>query len=296
MTLARAFTTSLLLLTFVVTAPARAADSAATLRAELESLVAASGAEVAVAVKSLDGQVELLIRPDEEFHAASTMKVAVMVELFRRASAGDLDLDAAIPVVNEFRSIVDGSPFSLSAGDDSDRDIYDRVGGQMTYRELCEVMITISSNLATNLLIDRLGADRVQSTTDGLGATGMKVRRGVEDGKAFAAGLNNTTTARGLLVLLEAIAAGRAGSLQASDDMVEILARQQFNDAIPAGLPEGVRIAHKTGSITRIHHDAGIVYGEKPYILVVLTRGIDQIDRSAALIAEIARVVHAAIE
>jgi beta-lactamase class A len=296
MTLARSFTTSLLLITSVAAAPVRAADPSATLRAEIESLVAASGAEVAVAVKSLDGQVELLIRPDEEFHAASTMKVAVMVELFRQAAADNLLLDDAIPVVNEFRSIVDGSPFSLSVGDDSDRDIYDRIGSQMTYRELCEVMITISSNLATNLLIDRLGADRVQATTDGLGATGMKVRRGVEDGKAFAAGLNNTTTARGLLVLLEAIAAGRAGSPEASREMIEILARQRFNDAIPAGLPEGLRVAHKTGSITRIHHDAGIVYGEKPYVLVVLTRGIDQNERSAALIAEVARVVHAAIE
>lgn len=296
MTLARSLTIALLLFTSAAAALVRAPDPSATLRAEIESLVAASGAEVAVAVKSLDGEVELLIRPDEEFHAASTMKVAVMVELFRQATAGDLDLDTAIPVVNEFRSIVDGSPFSLSAGDDSDRDIYDRIGGQMTYRELSEVMITISSNLATNLLIDRLGADRVQATTDRLGATGMKVRRGVEDTKAFAAGLNNTTTARGLLVLLEAIAAGRAGSPEATREMIEILARQRFNDAIPAGLPERVRVAHKTGSITRIHHDAGIVYGEKPYVLVVLTRGIDQNKRSAALIAEIARVVHAAIE
>jgi beta-lactamase class A len=261
----------------------------------VRSLVEKSGAEVAVAFRTLDGRDSLLLRADEPFHAASTMKVPVMIELFRQAEGGTLRLDDTIPVTNRFRSIVDGSPFELSPADDSDPEVYRALGQAMSYRRLCEAMITVSSNLATNILIERLGVDAVRATVRRLGAEGMDVRRGVEDSKAFQAGLNNTTTARGLLVLLEAIGEERAVSPAASREMIAILKRQQFNDAIPAGLPPGTPVAHKTGSITRIHHDAGIVYAARPYVLVVLVRGIEDQKASAALIADVARAVHASV-
>ncbi len=266
--------------------------AAGTLAPRLEALIRPSGAEVAVAFRTLDGRDEILIRPDELFHAASTMKVPVMIELFRQAHAGRLSLDDSVPVTNRFASMVDGSPYELAAADDSDPEVYKAVGQSMTYRRLCEAMITVSSNLATNILIDRLGVDAIRSTVHELGADGMQVRRGVEDGKAFRAGLNNTTTARGLLTLFTAIAEQRTVSRAASEEMIEILKRQQFRDAIPAGLPPGTPVAHKTGQITRIHHDAGIVYGKRPYVLVVLVRGIEDEKKSAALIADIAREVH----
>jgi beta-lactamase class A len=201
-------------------------------------------------------------------------------------------LDEPLAVKNEFASIVDGSPYALSVGDDSDADVYKRVGQTMTLLELCEPMITVSSNFATNLLIQRLGAPNVQRTVDGMGAGGMIVRRGVEDSKAFAAGLNNSTTARALMVLMERIARLEAVDAQASRQMIEILKRQRFNDAIPAGLPAGTPVAHKTGSITKIHHDAAVVLAPKPFVLVVLVRGIEDIKQSAALIARIARVLY----
>ena len=125
-------------------------------------------------------------------------------------------------------------------------------------------MITVSSNFAANLLIDRLGAPNVQRTVDGMGGRGMRVRRGVEDSKAFAKGLNNSTTARALMVLMERIGRLEAVDADASRQMIEILKRQRFNDAIPANLPPGTPVAHKTGSITKIHHDAAIVYGASP--------------------------------
>jgi beta-lactamase class A len=153
-------------------------------------------------------------------------------------------------------------------------------------------MITVSSNFAANLLIERLGVDRIRGTVSALGAEGMQVLRGVEDDKAFQKGLNNTTTARGLLVLLERVAQGRAVSPEADRLMVEMLARQRFNDGIPAGLPSTIRVAHKTGSITRIQHDAGIVFGKRPYVLVVLIRGIEDEKKSKALIAEISRALY----
>jgi beta-lactamase class A len=270
---------------------ARAADP---VRADVERLIRASGAEVAVAFRTLDGRDELLIQPDLEFHAASTMKVPVMIELYRQARAGLLKLDDRVPIVNQFHSIVDGSLYKLDVGDDSDAEVYKHVGGRMSYRELCEAMITVSSNLAANLLIEHLGPTRIQATTDALGAGGMHVLRGVEDGKAFQKGLNNTTTARALLTLMEKIARGEAVDHAASDEMVAVLKRQTFNDRIPAGLPPGIPVAHKTGEITRIQHDAAIVYAGRPFVLVVLVRGLDDVKKGSALAAGIARAIYAA--
>ena len=260
----------------------------------LRRVIAASGAEVAVAYRTLDGRAELTIDPDKPFHAASTMKVPIMIELFRQARVGTLELDDTLVVKNEFRSIVDGSPYTLSVGDDSDKEVYAAVGTPMTLRRLCELMITVSSNFAVNLLIERVGVDNVRRTVSSLGADGMQVLRGVEDQKAFDKGLNNTTTARGLMVLLEKLAHGKAVDADSDAAMIEILKRQHFNDAIPAGVPPGTVVAHKTGSITRIHHDAGIVYGPRPYVLVILVRGLEDQKKSAALMADISRIVYAA--
>jgi beta-lactamase class A len=261
--------------------------------ARVKLLIAQSGGEVAVAYRTFDRRYELFIEADKPFHAASTMKVPVMIELFRQAHQGTLSLDEPLLVRNHFRSIVDGSPYALDEGDDSDREVYAAVGRTLTLRRLCELMITVSSNFAANLLIERLGVENIRKTVTALGAEGMQVLRGVEDDKAFEKSLNNTTTARGLLVLLEALAQGKAVSPDADGRMVEMLARQQFNDAIPAGLPATVRVAHKTGSITRIQHDAGIVFAQRPYILVVLVRGLEDEKKSKALIAEISRALYA---
>jgi len=265
-------------------------------RPAVEGLIQASGAEVAVAARTLDGGETLLIRPDETFHAASTMKVPVMIELFAQAGQGRLRLDDPLPVRNQFASIMDGSPYALDPAEDSDQEVYRAVGSSLTLRQLCEAMITVSSNLAANLLIEKLGVENIRTRVRELGAQGMNVVRGVEDAKAFQAGLVNTTTARGLMVLLEAIANGTAAPPPASDEMLEILKRQRFNAGIPAGLPPGTPVAHKTGTITKIHHDAGIVYAARPYVLVVLVRGIQEEKESAALIAAITRTVNDAIE
>jgi beta-lactamase class A len=261
------------------------------LEARVRSVIDKSGAEVAVAFRTLDGRNELLIDVDKPMHAASTMKVPVMIELFRQAETGTLKLDEPLPIRNEFKSIVDGSPYALSVGDDSDREVYANVGGTMTLRQLNEAMITVSSNFATNLMIERLDVEKIRATVSRLGADGMKVLRGVEDQKAFDKGMNNETTARALLVMLEKLAKGEAVSPKADAEMIEVLKRQKFRDAIPAGVPPGTPVAHKTGSITRIQHDAGVVYGPRPYTLVVLVRGIQDGKQAQALIAEISKVV-----
>jgi beta-lactamase class A len=261
------------------------------LEKRIRVLIESSGAEVAVAFRTLDGTSELLIDPDKSFHAASTMKVPIMIELFRQAQQATLELDDSLPIRNDFKSIVDGSPYQLSVGDDSDRAVYANVGKTMTLRQLNEAMITVSSNFATNLLIEKLGVENIRKTVSRLGGDGMQVLRGVEDSKAFAAGKNNSTTARGLLVLFEKLGRLEAVSGQRDREMIEVLKRQKFNDAIPAGVPPGTPVAHKTGNITRIHHDAGIVYGPKPYVLVVLVRGIQEQTVSTTLIAGISKAV-----
>ncbi|MDX1546380.1 MAG: serine hydrolase [Rhodothermales bacterium] len=271
-------------------------DPRAALRDTLETLLAQHPeATVAVAVRDPETDFALDLRGDRPFHAASTMKVPVMIEVFRQAEAQRFALGDALRVENRFRSIVDGSAFRIE--DDSDDAIYARLGETMTVRDLVYQMITVSSNLATNLLIDFVSADTVQATSERLGTTTMRTLRGVEDLKAYRQGLSNSATAADLATLLERLMQGTAVSPEADRQMVEILHAQRFNTMIPAGLPEGTRVAHKTGWITEIHHDAAIVYPEDgaPYVLVVLTEGIADEAASAALGAEIARAVHAAL-
>jgi beta-lactamase class A len=255
-----------------------------------------SGADVGVAFRTLDGKTEWFSRADDVFHAASTMKVPVMIELFHQAREGKLKLDDPLAVKNEFHSLVDGSIYSLDPADDSEADLYKAVGQTRTLSQLCELMITVSSNLATNLLVEKLGVENIRATVHALHADGMNVLRGVEDNKAYEKGMNNTTTALGLLILLEAIAKGQAVDPDSSRQMVDILARQKFNEAIPAGVPPGTRVAHKTGELTKVHHDAAIVYAPSPFVLVILVRGLAESKDSAALMAEITRRIYQSAE
>ena len=264
-------------------------------RAEVEKLIRESHADVAVAFRTLDTKQEMMIEPDTPFHAASTMKIPVMIELFAEAHDGKLRLDDPLLVRNEFHSIIDGSVYQLNSADDSYSEIYKQVGSTLTLRELCEVMITRSSNLAANLLIERLGVANIQKTIARLGADGMALLRGVEDGRAFQAGKNNTTTARALQIILEAIARNKAGDAASCREMMEILKRQTFHEAIPAGLPPGTIVAHKTGEITGIHHDAAIVMTARPFVLVILVKGIDDRDKSSALMAAITKAIFTSV-
>jgi beta-lactamase class A len=274
--------------------PVSAQTIPAATQQQIEARIAASGAEVAIAFRTLDGKSEYFLHADEPFHAASTMKVPVMIELFHQVQEKKLQLADKITIHNEFHSIVDRSPYKLDAADDSETTLYNEVGQSRTLSELCNLMITVSSNLATNLIIEKLGVENIRATVTNLHASGMSVLRGVEDNKAFEKGLNNTTTARGLQVLMTALADGKAIDTDASRQMVEILEHQRFNESIPAGLPAGTRVAHKTGEITKIHHDAAIVFAPRPFVLVILTRGLPEIKASSVLMADIARILYQA--
>jgi beta-lactamase class A len=273
-------------------------DTNAALQSSARARIAKdSGAVVAVVLRDPVSGLTLELNPALRFHAASTMKLGVLLELGRRIDAHDLGWTDSLPIKNAFASIVDGSAYALDPTSDSDSTVYAAIGARWSLRQLATRMVVRSSNLATNLLVERLGAGRITSTIRTLGADSMVVLRGVEDGKAFEKGLNNTTTARDLAVLLLALAEHRAVSTATGAALLGILEAQEFNDGIPAGLPPGTRVAHKTGEITATWHDAALVYPPdgRPYALVVLTRAVPNRARGVALHADLARLVHAAV-
>lgn len=248
----------------------------------------------AVAFKDLSTGETLFINENEVFHAASTMKTPVMIEVFKQAAEGRWNLSDSVEVINEFKSIVDGSLYSLSPEDDSEQNLYTLVGKKRTLYDLVYDMIIVSSNLATNIVIEYVDAKKVTQTMRNLGAPDIQVLRGVEDNKAYQLGLNNTTTAYDLMVIFEKIAKGEAVSPEASEAMINILVDQRFNDIIPALLPDNVKVAHKTGMITGVHHDSGIVLlpDGRSYVLVLLSKNLEDLNKGTAAMAQASRMMY----
>lgn len=248
---------------------------------------------IAIAYCDLRDGTTYLHNERMQFHAASTMKVPVMLGIFEAVSRGALSLDQPVHVKNAFTSIADGSTFSTDPKDDSDEEVYTMVGKDVPLGVLVRHMIDRSSNLATNNVIELIGAPQVMTLMKQIGANDIRVLRGVEDQKAFDRGMNNTTTAYDLMLVFRALAEHKVVSADASKQMIDILAGQEFNAGIPAGLPAGTRVAHKTGDVTRIAHDAGIVFRPdgSAYVLVVLTRGFEKLDDANRVIAQISRAM-----
>jgi beta-lactamase class A len=260
------------------------------LESKIKSIISKTEGRIAVAFKNLDNEETLFINEHEYYHAASTMKTPVMMEVFNQISQSKLQLTDSILVKNNFKSIVDGSAYSLSLSDDSDDILYKKVGSNMTVYQLVYEMITVSSNLATNLLIDKIGAENVMKHLNDLGISETLVLRGVEDQKAFDAALNNRTTAFGLLQIFEHLATNTKQNIA----MRETLFAQKFNEIIPAKLPKTVKVAHKTGTITGVQHDSGIVFlpdGRK-YVLVLLSKELKDVEASVENLAEISKLVY----
>ena len=236
-----------------------------------DTLTRAKG-NFALAFKDLQTGEQILINEHRVFHAASTMKTPVMMEVFKQVKAGGFSLADSIPITTEFNSIVD-STFLLSPDDDSETTLYSVK--KTTIADLTKKMIVSSSNLATNLLIDLVGAKNVTQSMRDIGANDIMVLRGVEDGKAFRAGLNNKVTAYDLMLVFSSIVDEK--------EMIDILLGQEFNTIIPAKLPKEVKVAHKTGWIKGLNHDSGIVMlpDQRKYVLVILSDSVE--DEKAAI-------------
>jgi beta-lactamase class A len=259
-----------------------------------------AGAEaIAAALYDYETETAWSYQGDRWFHAASTIKVAVLASLFRVIDEGLLTLDARVHVRNRFLSAVDGEPYRILSARDADSKVHAATGKTMKVVELAYHMIVTSSNLATNLLLDLIGIETAQRTLEALNVEGVRLARGVEDDKAFDAGINNLVTANGLLRLFRMMQEERGFSPRAAQEMLSILNQQEFNGGIPAGLPTAVRetarIAHKTGEISTIAHDAGIVSlpRRKPYAVVILTEwGKDNSNGRQETVAKLSRAIY----
>lgn len=266
-----------------------------SLRRNVARLASDAGAEaVAVALHDYERGAHARIGADRWFHAASTIKVPVLLGVFAAVEAGALELRSRVHVRNRFLSVIDGQPYRIEAGRDANAAVHAAVGKTMKVSELASHMIVTSSNLATNLLIDIVGLDSIRRAVRALGLSGVDLRRGVEDETAWRQGVNSRVTAAGLCGALRLIEERRAVSEQASTQMLEILQAQQFRGGIPAGVPEAARVANKTGETSTTAHDAAIVYppDRKPYVVVILTEW--QPDRSGrqALIVNLSRTIY----
>lgn len=217
-----------------------------------------------------------------------------MVEVYKQAAEGKFSLKDSILIKNEFTSIFDGSTFSISPAVDSDTLLYKEIGKKRTVYSLMYDMIIVSSNLATNLIIELVDARNVTNTLRSIGANDIRVLRGVEDTKAFDAGMNNQVTAYDLMLLFEKIDKEELVNAEASMAMMDILLNQQFNDIIPAHLPAKVKVAHKTGWITGVHHDSGIVFlpdGRK-YVLIILSKELKNEKEGVKTLASVSKMIY----
>lgn len=268
-----------------------------SLRSVLESQMTSYTGRFAVAFTDLKTGEQLFINEKEQFHAASTMKTPVMIEVFRQAAEGKLSLDDSIVVKNSFKSIIDGSAYSLSFDDDSEDGLYRRIGQKETIRNLVVKMITVSSNLATNILIGIVGPENIMRTMKAMGCHDIRVLRGVEDDKAFSAGRNNSTTAYDLMLIFQQIARKSIVRPAACDEMLSILHAQKFKDMIPALLPADVTVAHKTGSITNVQHDSGIITlpDGHAYVLVILSKELKSNKEGINAVASLSKAVYDAV-
>lgn len=278
--------------------PVPSLQSSTELQARFAELQAKAGASaLAVSIADLETGAEFHYHADRWFHAASTIKVAILVGVFGAIFRGELLPQSRVHVRNRFLSAYDGSPYRVRLDRDANPDVHREVGRTLRVSELAYAMITTSSNLATNLLLDLVGLDVLQRTLESFGLEGVDLRRGVEDEKAFQAGINNRITANGLVGLLRLIGEEHAFSPALSRQMVNVLLGQQFKSGIPAGLPRSARVAHKTGEISTIAHDAGLVYlpDRRPYVLAVLTEWEPSATGRSATIAAASYLAYAAL-
>jgi beta-lactamase class A len=274
-----------------ITAPTTATHESSA-RPDVEALIAQSGGDVSVAFRSLDSGQELLIEADRPFQDSLAMKIPVMIELFAQAAEQQLKLSDAVVVRNLFRSVADSSPYTIER--DTDDSLKNDTGKWMTLGQLCDAMIKTNSDIAADLLIERLTLEAIQSRIRSLGAEGMVLASGFGDTKAAERGMKNTATPRALMTLLLALAQNSVVSADASAQMVGLLANSRLPGSIvgTAALPSVVD-NHQPSSGAE-QHDAAIIVGARSFVLVTDVRGISP-GASAALVARISHALAAAI-
>jgi beta-lactamase class A len=250
----------------------------------------------AVSVRDYTTGFQFSLNGDRVFHAASTIKVAILLAVMKAVDEGRTKLDDPLHVRNRFLSVVDRSAYKLDRSTDGYPQLYRSIGRTVKIGELADTMITSSSNLATNLLLDFVGPEEAAKVLRDAGVNGVHLRRGVEDENAYNRGINNETTANGLIELF-AVFRGDFLSKESRERAIHILLDQRFTSMIPAGLPSHATVAHKTGEISTVCHDAGIVYlpEREPYIVSILTEVDPDSNSRRETVAKISEAVYRAV-
>jgi beta-lactamase class A len=266
----------------------------AALPERIRGIAQGAGANVlAVTVFDYERATPFSLAGDRWFHAASTIKAPLLLAVYKLAEEGRIRLDDTLHVRNRFRSMT-GGIYRVAASRDGDAEVHRRLGRSMRVRELARAMIVRSSNLATNVLLDFVGLETVRRILKEARLEGIELRRGVEDTAAFEQEINNEVTADGLARCFRLLC--QEGFLRAEtrEQMIEVLCAQEFNGMIPASLPRDARVAHKTGEISTVCHDAGIVFlpGRKPYVVAILTEWPVHVEKRQGCIAEISRALY----
>lgn len=254
----------------------------------------AKAAAIAVAAYDFADRKTWSLDGDRWFHAASTIKVPVLLGVYEAIEQGRFQSRSRVHVRNRFIGVADGRPFRVDSGREAHTGVHAAIGHMLRVQELAEHMIVTSSNLATNLLLELVGVEAARAALARLKLDGIELLRGVEDEVAWEAGINNRVTALGLCGALRLIEEGEAISPEACKEMLDILHQQRFRSGIPAGLPDDARVAHKTGEISTVAHDAGIVYpaDREPYVVVILTEWAPDANGRQETIARISRAVY----
>lgn len=264
-------------------------------RAQIQQIIQQFHADASVAFRSLDGTQELFIKAAQPFPAApSVIQIPVMIELYAQAQSGSVNLTDTILVHNNFTSLIDGKPFHLESKTDPDRDLYLQGGKPVSLQDLCDRMVTRNSTLAADLLIEKLGADRVRQRMDMLGVEGFDLLQGVEPPNPNDKQPHNAASARVVLELLWSLAKRQEDGDDAGKEMIGLLARAALHQPPTAGMPSDPRAAQAL-QLLGAGQQSMIVYGPHPFVVVVLARGITNPETSAELMALIQHALAAGL-
>ena len=253
----------------IASAPAQTApDTAAAKQQVLWQKLEASITDVdrnldgvmGVAIEDLNSGQKYLLRGDDVFPQASSIKIAVLAELYRQGQQGKLKLTDLYTV--KTADLVADSPImnGLTPG-----------VTQVTLRDLATMVMAVSDNSAANILIDRVGIENINSLLDSLGLAHTRLRRKMMDLKAASEGRENISTPSEMMTLLENVYRGKVLNKPLSEDFFRLLSTKK-NSWIPRELPEDLKVADKEGELEGVRNDSGIVFLEnRPYILSVMT-------------------------
>ncbi len=252
------------------------------LEGEVLNLTKDTKAEISFLMKDLSFPwKELSFKPEEEFPAASLVKLPLMAVAFKAVAEGKITLEDL--VIIERKDITGGSGIIKSK----------KIPLKLTFLKLCELSITRSDNTATNKIIDILGFDFINTSFRELGLRHTSLKRKMMDFYKRSKGIENYTSASDIAFLLEKIYRKRIINEEASETMLCFLRKQTIADRIPKYLPKEVIVAHKTGLEKGIIHDAGIVFSPRGnYVICVLTKGMKDYGKAKKIIAEMSNLTY----